>query len=45
MDGQETHVGDAYIEGKLTKLVAHASDVNNRKPVPITADASPGSGN
>ncbi len=42
---EDQHVGDADIEGKLKKLVAHAAEVNNRKPVPVMADASPGSGN
>ena len=42
---EDQHVGDADIEGKLKKLVVHAAEVNNRKPAPVTADASPGSGN
>lgn len=42
---EDQHVGDAEIEGKLKKLVVHAAEVNNRKPAPITAEASPGSGN
>ena len=41
---EDQHVGDADIEGKLKKLVVHAAEVNNRKPAPVTADASPGSG-
>ncbi|MGO9338679.1 MAG: redoxin domain-containing protein [Terracidiphilus sp.] len=42
---EDQHVGDADIEGKLKKLVAHAAEVNSRKPAPVTADASSGSGN
>jgi thiol-disulfide isomerase/thioredoxin len=42
---EDQHVGDAAIEGKLKKLVAHATEVNSRKPAPVTADASAGSGN
>ena len=42
---EDQHVGDADIEGKLKKLVVRAADFNNRKPAPVTADASPGSGN
>jgi thiol-disulfide isomerase/thioredoxin len=42
---EDQHVGDADIEGKLKKLVAHAAEENNRKPAPVTADASAGSGN
>jgi len=41
---EDQHVGDANIEGKLKKLVAHAAEMNNRKPAPVTADPSAGSG-
>jgi thiol-disulfide isomerase/thioredoxin len=30
---EDQHVGDGDIEGKLKKMVAHAVEVNNRKPV------------
>ena len=42
---EDQHVGDASIDGKLKKLVAHAAEVNNRKPAPVTAQALSGSGN
>ncbi len=41
---EDQHVGDADIEGKLKKLVAHAVEVANRKPQPATQDTPAGSG-
>lgn len=41
---EDQHVGDANIESKLKKLVAHAAEVNSRKPTPATTDASAGTG-
>jgi thiol-disulfide isomerase/thioredoxin len=35
---EDQHVGDAAIEGKLKKLIARASEVANRKPVPSAAE-------
>jgi thiol-disulfide isomerase/thioredoxin len=39
---EDEHVGDADIEGKLKKMIAHAVEVRNSKPAP--AVANPGSG-
>ncbi|HWG20196.1 MAG TPA: TlpA family protein disulfide reductase [Terracidiphilus sp.] len=39
---EDQHVGDADIERKLKKLVAHAAEVANRKPVEAAADPGPG---
>jgi thiol-disulfide isomerase/thioredoxin len=42
---EDQHVGDADIEGKLKKMVAHAVEIGNRKPPPSVHDATAGSGN
>ena len=36
----DQHVGDADIEGKLKKMVAHAAEVANRKPVAPSDDSA-----
>ena len=42
---EDQHVGEADIEGKLKKMVARATEMNNRKPAPVTASAQPVSEN
>jgi hypothetical protein len=37
-------VGDASIEGKLKKMIAHAVEVQNSGPAPAAANQSPGGG-
>ena len=41
---EDRHVGDAGIEGKLKKMIAHAAEVQNSKPAPAAANQGPGSG-
>ncbi len=40
---EDQHVGDASIEGKLKKMIAHAVEVQNSKPAPA-ANQGPGGG-
>jgi len=42
---EDQHVGEADIEGKLKKMVARATEINNRKPAPAVASAPPVSEN
>jgi len=42
---EDQHVGEADIEGKLKKMVARATEMNNRKPAPAVASAPPVSEN
>jgi thiol-disulfide isomerase/thioredoxin len=42
---EDQHVGEADIEGKLKKMVARATEINNRKPAPVSASAQPVSEN
>ncbi len=42
---EDQHVGDANIEGKLKKLIAHAVEVQNEKAAPAEAQKSAGTGN
>ncbi len=37
---EDQHVGDADIEGKLRKMVAHASEANNHKPLPAVTQSA-----
>jgi thiol-disulfide isomerase/thioredoxin len=39
---EDQHVGDASIEGKLKKMIAHAAEVQNSKPAPGAATQRPG---
>jgi thiol-disulfide isomerase/thioredoxin len=42
---EDQHVGDADIEAKLKKMVAHAAELANRKPAPVINEPPAGSGN
>jgi len=42
---EDQHVGDADIENKLKKMVAHAVQAGERKPAPAVSEAPAGSGN
>ncbi|MGA3131435.1 MAG: redoxin domain-containing protein [Terracidiphilus sp.] len=42
---EDQHVGDASIEGKLRKMIAHAVEGQNAKPAPPVASQAPGGGN
>jgi hypothetical protein len=41
---EDQHVGDADIEGKLKKMIAHAVEVQNSKPARSAADQGSGTG-
>ncbi len=41
---EDQHVGDADIEGKLKKMIAHAVEVQNRRLAPVPANQGPGGG-
>jgi hypothetical protein len=42
---EDQHVGDADIEGRLKKMIAHAVQIQNSKPATSSAQSSSGSGN
>jgi thiol-disulfide isomerase/thioredoxin len=42
---EDQHVGDADIEGKLKKMIAHAVDMQTANPAPPAAAPVPGNGN
>lgn len=42
---EDQHVGDASIEGKLKKMIAHATEIEKARPVPPAASQAQGNGN